>query len=351
MSFFKKIIHRRVFRKKKSGFTKKPRFYVILAVVFVLLIGIIGFVLVKTGKVSFLGIDSKSIKEQRDSDNDGLSDWDEELYKTDPHNPDTDGDGTPDGEEIKLGRNPLVRAPGDKLFFYPLPYGDKYNITNQVLNEEMLDSILNSYILQKGEYILDHPEIDSPDDFAVFTDQETVKEMSKRAIAQAYSEMIDKANEAVKAIPEIFNFEITDKDILVTEDNSKEAVEKYLARVSLILNSDNFFLQERAYSALKASLEEKDFSKLDQLIKENDIKIETAKTIVVPSSWKEIHKEGLRLTLLIRNIYASFRDLQNDPLKAYLALEELEKFPNSWNELMKEAVNLAQEQGIELEIR
>lgn len=50
-----------------------------------------------------------------DSDNDGLKDWEEALWKTDPHNPDTDGDGTPDGLEIKLGRNPLIPGPNDKL--------------------------------------------------------------------------------------------------------------------------------------------------------------------------------------------------------------------------------------------
>lgn len=43
-----------------------------------------------------------------DSDRDGLKDWEEELWHTDPLKPDTDGDGTTDGEEIKQGRNPLI---------------------------------------------------------------------------------------------------------------------------------------------------------------------------------------------------------------------------------------------------
>ena len=58
----------------------------------------------------------------KDSDGDGLKDWEEQLWHTDPYNPDTDGDGTPDGLEIKLGRNPLVantapagQPPNDKL--------------------------------------------------------------------------------------------------------------------------------------------------------------------------------------------------------------------------------------------
>lgn len=43
-----------------------------------------------------------------DSDKDGLKDWEEELWRTDPLNTDTDGDGMGDAEEIKNGRNPLI---------------------------------------------------------------------------------------------------------------------------------------------------------------------------------------------------------------------------------------------------
>ena len=42
-----------------------------------------------------------------DSDSDGLKDWEELLWKTDPSKTDTDGDGTNDNEEISLNRNPL----------------------------------------------------------------------------------------------------------------------------------------------------------------------------------------------------------------------------------------------------
>lgn len=51
---------------------------------------------------------SKNIVEKAlDSDNDGITD-DEELnkYHTDPKNPDTDGDGYKDGDEVKNGFNP-----------------------------------------------------------------------------------------------------------------------------------------------------------------------------------------------------------------------------------------------------
>lgn len=51
----------------------------------------------------------------KDSDNDELKDWEEELWRTDALLPDTDADGTLDGEEVKTGRDPLKAGPQDKL--------------------------------------------------------------------------------------------------------------------------------------------------------------------------------------------------------------------------------------------
>ncbi|NBD74245.1 hypothetical protein GVX82_04380, partial [Patescibacteria group bacterium] len=52
---------------------------------------------------------------ERDTDGDGLQDWEEGIWKTDRRNPDTDGDGTPDNEEILADRDPLVPGPNDML--------------------------------------------------------------------------------------------------------------------------------------------------------------------------------------------------------------------------------------------
>ncbi len=74
-------------------------------------------------------IKKSSVKERKillkDSDNDGLSDYEEKnIYGTDPHNSDTDGDGMNDGKEIKKGRNPLGKGTLKDLF---IPHkGNKY---------------------------------------------------------------------------------------------------------------------------------------------------------------------------------------------------------------------------------
>jgi hypothetical protein len=50
-----------------------------------------------------------------DTDRDGLKNWEEVLWKTNPNVADTDSDGTGDGEEIAFGRDPLVSGPNDYL--------------------------------------------------------------------------------------------------------------------------------------------------------------------------------------------------------------------------------------------
>ena len=62
----------------------------------------------------FVAMDQTS-QLDKDSDSDGLKDWEELLWKTDPNKADTDNDGTNDNEEITLNRNPLKAGPNDKI--------------------------------------------------------------------------------------------------------------------------------------------------------------------------------------------------------------------------------------------
>lgn len=59
---------------------------------------------IQEGNVAFQNIDT---------DKDGLKDWEEMLYQTDVNNPDTDGDGASDGNEVQRGYDPLVAGNGE----------------------------------------------------------------------------------------------------------------------------------------------------------------------------------------------------------------------------------------------
>ena len=67
-------------------------------------------------------------KSALDSDRDGVSNDEEKQLGSNPNNPDTDGDGFMDGDEIKNGFDPLKFSPGDKrdkvVFQTPKEQGD-----------------------------------------------------------------------------------------------------------------------------------------------------------------------------------------------------------------------------------
>lgn len=83
----------------------------------------------------------------QDNDRDGLQNWEEQIYGTDPNNPDTDGDGTSDGDEVKAGRNPLVKGPNDYL--------NTPDTTESAANQQPqnLTQSIFSDVIQKGGII------------------------------------------------------------------------------------------------------------------------------------------------------------------------------------------------------
>ena len=86
----------------------------------------------------------------KDSDNDKLKDWEETLWKTDPNNPNTDGDGTPDGQEVKGGRNPTIPGPNDSLADHPLqPKNTEPSQSTLSETDQFARSVFSKYMTLK----------------------------------------------------------------------------------------------------------------------------------------------------------------------------------------------------------
>ena len=96
----------------------------------------------------------------KDSDNDGLTDAEESIYKTDSHNPDTDGDGYSDGVEVKSGYDPLKPAPGDRFTASKnsTPNLDAQN--NQTLTEKFAQTT-KGFLATKDGQTISPTELDS----------------------------------------------------------------------------------------------------------------------------------------------------------------------------------------------
>jgi len=93
-----------------------------------------------------------------DSDNDGLKDWEEALWKTDPQKADSDGDGTVDGEEVRLDRdptkqniNPAGQEPSDKIAEEIIAIRDEAqaNFEELTVTEKVSRELFAQYIMAK----------------------------------------------------------------------------------------------------------------------------------------------------------------------------------------------------------
>ena len=87
--------------------TARSRIFWLVLVLLVIIGGVsIGFRKTEKSK-EFINAPRTKNPLLEDKDRDGLQAWEEELYGTDPKKSDTDGDGTPDGEEVARGGKPL----------------------------------------------------------------------------------------------------------------------------------------------------------------------------------------------------------------------------------------------------
>lgn len=92
-----------------------------------------------------------------DSDQDKLLDWEETLLGTGVANPDTDNDGTSDGDEVANKRNPLIPGPNDLV-----ASGDIATLAQEIslkeegtLTDKAAKDLLGTYLSYKKAGVLD----------------------------------------------------------------------------------------------------------------------------------------------------------------------------------------------------
>jgi hypothetical protein len=233
----------------------------------------------------------------KDSDSDGLRDWEETIYGTVPENPDTDGDGTKDGEEIKQNRDPLKPSPDD-LLAAPAktpdessPYLQANNLTGQLAEKFGINVII--------------PRLSG----------------SQRPLDLDFlGEVI--AEETLRTSPYAVYF--TEKDIRVSKDNGVKAFESYsLAMVE----SDTAFvgIGRSPLEIFADALQRDDFSSLgllDTYLVAYDKKIERLKNISTPSQLTSFHIKNMNLIASQKNAVQKIRNAESDIVSAVVGSQE-----------------------------
>jgi hypothetical protein len=247
----------------------------------------------------------------KDSDGDGLTDWEESLWGTDPNNPDTDGDGTSDGEEVRLGRNPLIPGPNDRI----ISEEEMYENLNIIETDK--DSLTSQFAVQL---------------FSNFAQMQKsgggqlTPEQSKKLT----EDLVSKAQQSV-----VLSNMYSANALNLFDDSDKEKVKQYGNSLMEIQ------LTEMEKFSNTAGLDD-----LDAVIKMYKDMSLGLFLIPTPRTLKDIHIQYVNNLHKIGLFMQEVSDANKDPMAMLLLLPEYDKIRNEQDLLTSQIANFLKVSGI-----
>ncbi len=251
----------------------------------------------------------------RDSDNDGLPDWEEVIWHTDPHNPDTDGDSTPDGEEVKQHRDPAKAGPDDLLdtatdsSSQKAPSPAKPETLTEEFNNDFNVRYLTGVGLNGGEQIS--------------ADQAS-------QVSTALSQEIQKKVDAYQDV-------YTQNDIVVSLTKNPR---DYANDLGVVLEKNNDTSDQTEIDIVKAATATKDMKQLDlltQYITRYKNLISFLKQERVPSAYVAMHLDLLNTMNNLKIAAEQMQKLPTDPIATEVGLllyqREIQRAPTFFKNL------------------
>ncbi len=256
------------------------------------------------GKTFEAGLCEPNLQDAKsDADQDGLFDWQEEqVYKTDPCQQDSDSDGYLDGEEVAAGYDPAKPAPGDELPdanpSKPRPLPSNLTLAlKQKLSEQIIQNKLTAFnaageILSYDD-LKDYPAI-----------METIGEINA-ASQQAFA-------------PE----KVSDEQIKLTADNSAAAIKVYAVALATSLKSQPGNQPYQTDSEMFAqALKTGNFDEVKLAETTYQDAYQKVRQLTVPRDFLSLHKEILDILSTMTKVYGAIQNFTSDPLKTNLALQ------------------------------
>lgn len=244
----------------------------------------------KSAPFATIGTENTLPSPDVDIDHDGLTNKDESYWNTDFKNPDTDGDGFKDGEEVASGHDPLKPGPNDLL-------DNSINLTEKIQN-----------LVVGGLYSKDL----KPDN-------------------GNFGSSI--GNISAVIVDDFYQSQYSQKPQLVLVDNSKENQESYLKNMVQIIKQ----LLLVPYDNLGAKTTGDQYIVLLSGLTSNfkDTYYDLTK-ISVPKNWQKIHYDLLDIINRSMVDYESLGSYQSDPYRAYIALEDIKNMDGDTKDLLKQ---------------
>ena len=244
-----------------------------------------------TGSVSVVTTDNTN-DDSLDTDGDGLKDWEERFWGTDPNNPDTDGDGIGDKTDPDSKNNLYADIKNDLNNTEVAPENQREATGTDLLAE----AFMTRYLAAKAT---------APGGSLSADDQERVvsSALNDLSIPIVYTEYSENQ----------INLIITDTDVVI---------KKYGNDVGLILKTNSNSVEETdSLSLFDRVLEENEpnsssVKKLKEYVEGYDRIINALLLVDVPPSAKNTHLEFLNLMSKNRSLNYMFSKFHEDPFGA-----------------------------------
>ncbi len=259
----------------------------------------------------------------KDSDNDGLKDWEEKLWKTDPHNPDTDKDGTLDGEEVKEGRDPAVANTAQAGL-----------ASNDILKKET--AIKNILENSAGD------DTNSTDKLSqeFFTEYLSTKQsggvMSDTDKTALIGQLVAKETSTASAFKKY-----TLSDLKALSDGSQEAIRTYGNTLGEIIITNSTTHLESELSILQTAITNQDKEKLkdlDPIISRYQAVIDKSLATAVPPTAMTLHLNFINAVSGLLDSITKMKSVIDDPL---VSLKGLNIYSDSRDALVKSISDLS----------
>jgi len=258
-----------------------------------------------------ISVDSQINNTNNDSDGDGLLDWEESLWGTDPLKYDTDDDGTSDKNEIDTNRDPLVAGPDDQnidLEEKIISQIQTRNLDEDGLTNKVANSFATTYFNTR-----------SGGDLTTEQKNSLVDQISQKAI------------EEININPIYTISSVETFDAKSDEENLINYTDLYLANQVNILNLILKNYQNSNYTTLGNNIIARS---------SNLISIKAPQQIV--NQHLDLSNTYYQLGLTIK----SFEREEEDPLYAMLSLRTYEELQNKIEDINTEITNFLEKSGI-----
>lgn len=236
-----------------------------------------------------------------DDDSDGLKNWEEALWGTNPKNQDTDNDGAPDGAETREGRDPAKPGPNDRA----IPVAERLTELDPSGAEPNLTAELAAKIQSAV----------SPDLLSRIKNGARPEDLGElfSAISASNVEKLFGPIETVNA-----------KELSVSPANDAGAVRNYFNAVYDVYAKTLVPLPADDLSILVLAVQANDFSKLgeiDAVIAALEEGIRKVKAIAVPKGYEDFALAELNYLSGTKQLVSILRRANQDPLAAMIAAQ------------------------------